>query len=167
MSSLVAEYLPQFVYGSTDGLVTTFAIVSGAAGANLSPISILAIGIASVLADGYSMGISSYLSKQSETHFQSNGDTKSPLSVGIATFISFVITGMIPILPFLLPTKMVSFTNEKILSLILALISFFSIGLIKGIVRKDTTPIYSGIQTFVIGLSAAIIAYVTGYYVGG
>lgn len=165
----IERYLAQFVYGSTDGIVTTFAIVAGAAGANLSHMAILAIGIASVLADGYSMGISSYLSKQSEEkHEATNGDgDKTPVSVGLATFLSFVIMGMIPIIPFMIPNKILSFQNEKIISLILALIAFFSVGYIKGTVRKDLNPIGSGFQTFIIGLSAAIVAYTAGYYVGG
>lgn len=169
MTSQIAKYLPQFVYGSTDGIVTTFAIVAGASGANLSRMTILAIGIASVLADGYSMGISSYLSKQSEEkHEATNGDgDKTSDSVGLVTFFSFVIMGMIPIIPFMIPNKILSFQNEKIISLFLALIAFFSVGLIKGIVRKDLHPLRSGFQTFVIGFSAAIVAYMVGYYVGG
>ena len=168
MTGQIARYLPQFVYGATDGIVTTFAIVAGAAGANLSPIAILAIGIASVLADGYSMGISSYLSKQSEEdHSITTYNHKSPMSIGIATFLSFVIMGMIPIIPFMIPNKIISFQNEKVISLILALLAFFSVGFVKGTVRKDIHPVQSGFQTFIIGLSAAIVAYLTGYYVGG
>lgn len=167
MTGQITKYLPQFVYGATDGIVTTFAIVAGAAGANLSPIAILAIGIASVLADGYSMGISSYLSKQSEDDRKITHEHKSPMSIGIATFLSFVIMGMIPIIPFMIPNKIISFQNEKVISLILALIAFFSVGFVKGTVRKDLHPIQSGFQTFIIGFSAAIVAYLAGYYVGG
>ena len=43
------------VYGAIDGAVTTFAIVAGVAGAGLSPFIIIALGIANVLADGFSM----------------------------------------------------------------------------------------------------------------
>lgn len=167
-------YLPQFVYGSTDGIVTTFAIVAGAAGANLKPLAILAIGIASVLADGYSMGISAYLSKTAEEDIpitkgsQDKEDTRTPQSVGIATFLSFVLMGTIPIIPFMLPKSVISFGYAKLASLILALIAFFSVGYIKGVYHKDeNSPFQSGVQTFGIGLSAAIVAYLAGYYVGG
>lgn len=34
--SHLTKYLPEFVYGGIDGLVTTFAVVAGATGANLS-----------------------------------------------------------------------------------------------------------------------------------
>jgi len=34
-NSILTKYLPEFVYGGIDGLVTTFAVVAGATGANL------------------------------------------------------------------------------------------------------------------------------------
>lgn len=43
------------VYGAIDGAVTTFAIVAGVAGAGLSPLIIVILGLANVLADGFSM----------------------------------------------------------------------------------------------------------------
>ena len=60
------NYLPEIVYGSIDGIVTTFAVVAGAAGASLSTDIILILGLANLLADGLSMSIGSYLSKKSE-----------------------------------------------------------------------------------------------------
>lgn len=59
-------YLPEIVYGSIDGIVTTFAVVAGSAGANLGINIILILGMANLLADGLSMSIGSYLSKKSE-----------------------------------------------------------------------------------------------------
>lgn len=166
------DYLPQFVYGATDGIVTTFAVVAGAAGANLSPMAILAIGIASVLSDGYSMGISSYLSKQSEkaspTCPQSTIENEhmTPANVGVATFLSFVVMGMIPIVPFMISNKTLTFATAKMISLTLALLAFFSVGFIKGTVRKEDSAIYTGLETLGIGFTAAILAYTAGHYVG-
>lgn len=48
------------VYGGIDGAVTTFAIVAGVAGAGLSPFVIVALGLANVLADGFSMAAANY-----------------------------------------------------------------------------------------------------------
>lgn len=48
------------VYGAIDGAVTTFAIVAGVAGAGLSPFVIVALGVANVLADGFSMAAANY-----------------------------------------------------------------------------------------------------------
>jgi VIT1/CCC1 family predicted Fe2+/Mn2+ transporter len=60
------QYLPEVVYGSMDGIVTTFAVVAGSAGADLSISIILILGLSNLFADGLSMSIGSYLSKKSE-----------------------------------------------------------------------------------------------------
>jgi len=52
--------LRDVVYGGIDGSVTTFAIVAGVAGAGLSPFIIVALGLANVLADGFSMAAGNY-----------------------------------------------------------------------------------------------------------
>lgn len=59
-------YLRDYVYGGIDGAVTTFAIVSGVAGAALSPKIIVALGIANVLADGFSMAAGNYSGTKAE-----------------------------------------------------------------------------------------------------
>jgi VIT1/CCC1 family predicted Fe2+/Mn2+ transporter len=60
------RYLPDMVYGSLDGIITTFASVAGAAGAGLSPGVTLIFGFANLFADGFSMGVGDFLSKRSE-----------------------------------------------------------------------------------------------------
>lgn len=40
--SNLTKYLPEFVYGGIDGLVTTFAVVAGATGADL-PLNVVLI----------------------------------------------------------------------------------------------------------------------------
>lgn len=60
------EYLGEFVYGGIDGAITTFAVVAGAVGADLSMSIILILGFANLLADGFSMSVGAYLSTRSE-----------------------------------------------------------------------------------------------------
>ena len=60
------EYLGEFVYGGIDGCVTTFAVVAGAAGADLAISVVLILGFANLLADGFSMSVGAYLSTKSE-----------------------------------------------------------------------------------------------------
>ncbi|MEL6959990.1 MAG: VIT1/CCC1 transporter family protein [Pseudomonadota bacterium] len=48
------------IYGGIDGTVTTFAIVAGVAGAGLSPFVIVILGLANVVADGFSMAAANY-----------------------------------------------------------------------------------------------------------
>jgi VIT1/CCC1 family predicted Fe2+/Mn2+ transporter len=52
--------------GGIDGCITTFAIVSGAAGAGLSAPIALVLGFANLLADGFSMAVSQYESIKTE-----------------------------------------------------------------------------------------------------
>lgn len=66
IASRFQNYLGEFVYGGIDGAVTTFAVVAGSVGANLSSSVILILGFANLLADGLSMAIGAYLSTRSE-----------------------------------------------------------------------------------------------------
>ena len=57
------------IYGALDGIVTTFAIVSGVTGANLSAKIILILGFANLFADGISMSAGNYLGTKSEQEY--------------------------------------------------------------------------------------------------
>jgi vacuolar iron transporter family protein len=67
--SFFGEYIKSMVYGGLDGIVTTFAVVSGVAGAQLGAPVILILGVANLLADGLSMGVGDYLSTKSEREY--------------------------------------------------------------------------------------------------
>lgn len=58
--------MKDIVYGANDGIITTFAVVAGVMGASLPPVTILLLGIANLLADGFSMATSNYLGTKSE-----------------------------------------------------------------------------------------------------
>ena len=60
------SYLRDFVYGAVDGVVTTFAVVSGVAGAGLSSGIVIILGAANLLADGFSMAVSNFLGTRAE-----------------------------------------------------------------------------------------------------
>jgi vacuolar iron transporter family protein len=61
--------IEDFVYGGTDGVITTFAIVAGAFGASLSISVILILGFANLFADGFSMSIGNYLSRRTNKEY--------------------------------------------------------------------------------------------------
>ena len=61
--------IEDFVYGATDGAVTTFAVVAGVVGASLSPSIILILGFANLFADGFSMAVGNYLGSKSQREF--------------------------------------------------------------------------------------------------
>jgi vacuolar iron transporter family protein len=60
------NYLRDWIYGGIDGAVTTFAIVAGVIGADLSPSVILILGLANVVADGFAMAAGNYSGTKAE-----------------------------------------------------------------------------------------------------
>lgn len=67
-SSAEHSYAGDAILGAIDGTVTTFAIVAGATGADLAPGIALVLGLANVLADGFSMAVSNYLRAKADLH---------------------------------------------------------------------------------------------------
>jgi VIT1/CCC1 family predicted Fe2+/Mn2+ transporter len=59
-------YLSDAVLGGIDGAVTTFAVAAAAVGGGLSGVVVVVMGFANLLADGFSMAASNYLSAKSE-----------------------------------------------------------------------------------------------------
>ncbi len=64
-----SQYLGEMVYGGLDGIITTFAVVSGVAGADLGVKVVLIMGLANLFADGFSMATGAYLSSKSEQEY--------------------------------------------------------------------------------------------------
>lgn len=60
------SYLRDFIYGAIDGIVTTFAVVAGAAGAGLEDRIVIIMGAANLLADGFSMSVGNLLGSRAE-----------------------------------------------------------------------------------------------------
>lgn len=60
------SYLKDFVYGAIDGAVTTFAVVSGVAGAGLSSSVVVILGVANLVGDGFSMASGNFLGTRAE-----------------------------------------------------------------------------------------------------
>lgn len=60
------DYISEFVYGGIDGAITTFAVVAGAEGANLSIAIVIILGIANLIADGFSMSVGNFFSTKAE-----------------------------------------------------------------------------------------------------
>ncbi|ARE38279.1 Integral membrane protein [Rhodovulum sp. P5] len=66
------EFLKQIVYGGNDGIVTTFAVVAGFAGARaegvaqIGAVAVLVFGLANLFADAISMGLGEFLSGRAQ-----------------------------------------------------------------------------------------------------
>ena len=66
------SYLRDFISGAIDGTVTTFAIVSGVAGAGLSSEIIVILGAANLIGDGFSMAAGNFLGTRAEQQQREN-----------------------------------------------------------------------------------------------
>ncbi len=221
-----ASYLRDWIYGGIDGAVTTFAIVSGVVGANLSTSIILVLGAANIVADGFSMAASNYTGTKSELEeydrlraheeyqmvhdpvgeteeireiYRAKGfegddleravdiitsdkerwvttmlteeyglplSERSPLTAAGGTFVAFLMCGLVPLLPFGLVPALLEQAEAFLWSAFLTGIIFFIIGSVKS--RWSVVSWWrSGLETLVIGLVAAGMAYVIGYWLRG
>ena len=74
-------HFDDFIYGSIDGAVTTFAIVAGVVGAGLSPGIILILGFANLFADGFAMAAANFQAKKARNEFIEMMRVQEELSV--------------------------------------------------------------------------------------
>lgn len=216
------DYLSEFVYGGIDGAITTFAVVSGAAGANAEIFYILIFGFANLIADGFSMSVGNYFSvkatrQQYEQHkaieywevenlrekeieeireiyaakgfegellnkvvevitsdkdvwvdtmmkeeLEMTKDDKTPIKTAFATFVSFNVIGIIPLIAYLV--AMIADLPEDNLFLISCLATGGALMII-GFMKSKVTekPWLSGMaETVLLGGLAAILAYYAG-----
>ena len=75
------EYIKSMVYGGLDGIITTFAVVSGVAGASLPLKIVIILGFSNLLADGFSMAVGDYLSSKSEKEYQEGITHQTKLAI--------------------------------------------------------------------------------------
>lgn len=63
------EHIKSVIFGGMDGIITTFAVVSGATGGGLGIDVILILGFSNIIADALSMGVGDALSTKAENEF--------------------------------------------------------------------------------------------------
>ena len=211
------NYLRDWIYGGIDGAVTTFAVTAGDAGASLSPTIVLILGLANLIADGFSMAAANYSGTKTEyddmlrlaevekkhialvpegereeirqilankgltgsaleeavaaitsnekvwidtmltEEYGLSPSVPNPLVAALYTFWAFVTCGIVPLIPFVLGVS-----NAFRWSVLATGVVFFAIGSIKS--RWSLAPWWrSGLETLIIGMSAAGLAYAVGY----
>ncbi len=226
-----ADYFKEVIYGGIDGIVTTFAVVAGFAGAALSSDSttqlsfliVLLFGLANLFADAASMGLGNFLSVRSEKdlymvnrnqelsgirndpeseklqtvrilqqkgfsaedsemlaktyrqneeywldfmmqHKQEESDPRgeNEIFTGLATFISFMIFGAIPLLPFMLQENGDPAT-AFMYSSIGTFLALVTLGLLKWRVigAKFGASLF---EVVAVGGTAAVLAYLVGTF---
>jgi len=156
-----AEYLADAVFAASDGIVTTFAVVAGSAGASLETRIVLILGFANLFADGFSMASGNYLGAQSEMEYEEvkGKDVRNegtPIKHGLVTFLAFNMGGLIPLLPFLFKAGFPFATSTIFVGLAL-----FVVGVLRSFYTKENA-IKSGLEIFTVGGFAAFVAFITG-----
>lgn len=148
-------YVPGIIYGGIDGTITTFAIMAGSIGSNQKTSTILILSLASLFADGFSMGISAH---ESTIH---SGEY-TPFQIAVTTFISFVMIGSIPITTYYLFRK----KNKKtklIATVVSSLLCLFLIGALKGYIMEKNI-LTSSFSTLSLGIIAGMISYYIAHW---
>ncbi|KAM3570727.1 hypothetical protein VYU27_007226 [Nannochloropsis oceanica] len=65
----VGDYVKSMIFGGLDGILTSFAIVAGAAGGGLPVEVVMVLGFSNIFADAFSMGMGEYLSSKAHNEF--------------------------------------------------------------------------------------------------
>jgi VIT1/CCC1 family predicted Fe2+/Mn2+ transporter len=164
---LVRHYLGDLVYGANDGVITTFAVVAGVAGADLDQSVILILGFANLLADGFSMGASNYLSIRSDeaARAAAGKDVREPYALrhGFATFGAFVIAGLVPLVAYLPENT----SGDRFpIAVALTLLTLFAVGASRTFVTLRSWW-RSGLEMLLVGGAAAAVAYGVGDWLAG
>lgn len=165
-------FLRAAVYGANDGIITTFAVVAGVAGAGLSNTVIVAMGVANLLADGFSMGVSDYLGEKAEADLRNARHGKNyhryhPIwATGIITIVAFIIAGSLPLLPFFLEYVGIHVDghHQMLASVVATGTAMFLVGCIRSFFSGGHW-LSNGMKTLAIGAIAAGVAYGAGAFI--
>jgi VIT1/CCC1 family predicted Fe2+/Mn2+ transporter len=140
------------------------AVVAGAAGASLSTRTGLILGLANLVADGFSMGASNYLGLKSELQQTARSvSEEAPWRHGLATVAAFVVVGTLPLLGYL---------AGPLLGVPILLASTVLTGLallMTGAARApfvNRAPWRSALEMFAVGAVACLAAYAVGAVAG-
>ena len=156
------HYIRDLVYGANDGIITTFAVVGGVAGGQLSQLAVLVIGAANLAADGVSMGVGNFLAiRADERAREADGLPeleRHPWKHGVATLVAFVVAGAIPLLPYVLR---MSAPRQLLASAAATFATLFLLGALRAFITRDRWWM-SGLETLVLGAIVAGAAYGAG-----
>jgi len=156
------HYIRDLVYGANDGIITTFAVVSGVAASALPQLAVLVIGAANLAADGVSMGVGNLLAIRADERAREAAGLpeleRYPWKHGLATLVAFVVAGAVPLAPFVVP-----FSAESRFAVSAAATcgALFGLGAARALVTRDRWWM-SGLETLGLGAVVAVAAYGAG-----
>lgn len=161
--SVYYRYLKEIVYGGSDGIVTTFAVVAGFNGANatigeLPYFIVLLFGLANLFGDAASMGIGNFLSQRAEDKKnKKKSNTRKSISTALATFMAFIIFGIIPLLPYIVHQQISTFY----FSILATAIALVLLGILRGKIANE--KIHKAVlEVLILGSVSSALAYFVG-----
>lgn len=224
------ENLRQIVYGGNDGIVTTFAVVAGFAGAGaegaaqMGALAVVLFGFANLFADATAMGLGEFLSSRAEhdvyhatrarelerqttetaaeriemiamLHMRgiegqeaedladqiekhpelmadfmmtyefgmANPEDENPAVNALYTFFSFLVFGVMPLVPYLIFDPTPQTFNLSVLASFFALMA---LGFLRWVASRVGLLRCIG-ETLLVGGTCAVIAYFIGWMIGG
>lgn len=160
MSSKVNQaYLRSAIFGLEDGLVSTTGTVVGIATGIADKQVVVLAGLVVVAVEALSMAAGQYLSEKSSHQLEKGSAEMSILIKGaLIMFFTYILGGLVPILPILL----LPLSSALINAVIFALIGLFAVGYLAGKIVK-VNPFYNAIEMLIIGGAATLLGVVVGY----
>jgi hypothetical protein len=161
----VANGTQAIIYSPPPTFVSHFHTTDGIGSCTVGDTMVVSRKVAAPTVEGtpYKLGSFTAGSFQNSTN-NSNlvYSTVNPLKTALATFISFITVGFIPLFSFVF-SAFNTFLSQNVflVSTILTGLSFFLIGIIKGKI-SGKNQILSAVESFAIGMLAAGIAYGVG-----
>jgi len=161
-TAIARHYVRDVVYGASDGLITTFAVVSGVAGGALSPIAVLVVGAANLSADGVSMGVGNFMAIRADERARAASGLPEleahPWKHGLATLMAFVAAGSVPLVPYLLPLVP---ARQLAWSIAGTFATLFVLGMLRSRITQEAWW-KAGLETLLLGAVVALAAYGAG-----
>jgi VIT1/CCC1 family predicted Fe2+/Mn2+ transporter len=147
-----ALYVRNIIFGIEDSLAATVGLLSGIAAEQVPHETLLLTGFVYISVEAFSMGIGSFLSEESAQEYEGRSMTSMRAAAGgLAMFISCILAGLVPILPYLF------LDGEAALaaSIGLSLAVLAALGLVQG--RIASRPVLPRILRMVLLGGAAIL----------
>lgn len=154
-----SSYYRNFIFGVEDSLVSTVGLLSGISIAGVGGETILVTGIVLIFVEGISMGAGSFLSESSAEIYESRIDeptTRSYLGA-LIMFISYIVSGFIPLFPYIIFSPETAFW----ISIGFSLSTLFLLGVV-GAKISNTKTWKSVARMVLIGGSAIAVGSIVG-----
>lgn len=159
--TLNEDYFRSTMFGLQDGLVSTTGVVAGiSVGVSDRAIIILASFVA-ISVEASSMAAGQYSSEKAVHEMDKTGKRhRDSLIMGaILMFFSYLVAGLIPIVPFLIFPP----DSARGISILAALIGLFALGYFKGKIVEDKA-LRSAAEMLLIGGLATAIGLIVGNF---